>query len=175
MQNIDKVLRQTCENVIDQCACRVLLPWFSSHVVSSPSRTTTATSLSLNSGPGQSSSLSSTPPYLPPRQTEALFRESCTREFHIVLVKMKLYLDFPVGEGEGVDGGTAGIGMMGVLVRHVRGRVVEGYRESLDAVVRQSQRVEEEEESPFMDVSTLGKILDEVVDEVEVGGGWRDC
>jgi len=88
---------------------------------------------------------------------------------------MKLYLDFPVGEGEGVDGGTAGIGMMGVLVRHVRGRVVEGYRESLDAVVRQSQRVEEEEGSPFMDVSTLGKILDEVVDEVEVGGGWRDC
>jgi len=79
-----------------------------------------------------------------------------------------LYLDFSVG------GGGAGIGTRGVLVRRVRERVVEGYREFLDAV-GQSQVVkkeeEEEEGNEFMGVDVLGRMLSEVVEEVEGGTG----
>jgi len=79
-----------------------------------------------------------------------------------------LYLDFSVG------GGGAGIGTRGVLVRRVRERVVEGYREFLDAV-GQSQVVkkeEEEEGNEFMGVDVLGRMLSEVVEEVERGIGY---
>jgi len=79
-----------------------------------------------------------------------------------------LYLDFSVG------GGGAGIGTRGVLVRRVRERVVEGYREFLDAV-GQSQVVkkeEEEEGNEFMGVDVLGRMLSEVVEEVEGGIGY---
>jgi len=79
-----------------------------------------------------------------------------------------LYLDFSVG------GGGAGIGTRGVLVRRIRERVVEGYREFLDAV-GQSQVVkkeEEEEGNEFMGVDVLGRMLSEVVEEVEGGIGY---
>jgi len=79
-----------------------------------------------------------------------------------------LYLDFSVG------GGGAGIGTRGVLVRRVRERVVEGYREFLDAV-GQSQVVkkeEEEEGNEFMGVDVLGRMLSEVVEEIERGIGY---
>jgi len=78
-----------------------------------------------------------------------------------------LYLDFSVG------GGGAGIGTRGVLVRRVRERVVEGYREFLDAV-GQSQVVkkEEEEGNEFMGVDVLGRMLSEIVEEAEGGTGY---
>lgn len=163
MQGIDQVFRKTCENVIDHGArvvCQVLLPWGSVPVVASSSTTTGTT---LNSSSGQPSSA----PRLPPQQTETLFRESCTREFRNVIGKIKLYLDFSVG------GGGAGIGTRGVLVRRVRERVVEGYREFLDAV-GQSQVVkkEEEEGNEFMGVDVLGRMLSEIVEEAEGGTGY---
>jgi len=52
--------------------------------------------------------------------------------------------------------------------------VVEGYREFLDAV-GQSQVVkkeEEEEGNEFMGVDVLGRMLSEVVEEVERGIGY---
>ena len=171
-QNIDQVLRKTCENVIYQCTnltCRALTPWLSSPVISSS--TTPSSAPFATSSPGPSSSSST--PRLPPQQTEALFRESCTHEFRNILVKMRLYVDSPVGRG--VDDGITSIGTIGVLVHHVRERVVEGYREFLDSVASQSQSSSRGEElggegGQFMGVVTLGKILGEVIDEVEAGG-----
>ena len=167
MQGIDQVFRKTCENVIDHGArvvCQVLLPWGSVPVAASSPSSSTTTGTTLNSSSGQPSLT----PRLPPQQTETLFRESCTREFRDVIGKIKLYLDFSVG------GGGAGIGTRGVLVRRVRERVVEGYREFLDAV-GQSQVVkkeeEEEEGNEFMGVDVLGRMLSEVVEEVEGGTG----
>ena len=144
--------------------CQVLLPWSSMPLVASSPSSSTTTGTTLNSNSGQPLSV----PRLPSRQTETLFRESCTREFRNVIGKIKLYLDFSVG------GGGAGIGTRGVLVRRVRERVVEGYREFLDAV-GQSQVVkkeEEEEGNEFMGVDVLGRMLSEVVEEVERGIGY---
>ena len=144
--------------------CQVLLPWSSMPLVASSPSSSTTTGTTLNSNSGQPLSA----PRLPSRQTETLLRESCTREFRNVIGKIKLYLDFSVG------GGGAGIGTRGVLVRRIRERVVEGYREFLDAV-GQSQVVkkeEEEEGNEFMGVDVLGRMLSEVVEEVEGGIGY---
>lgn len=86
---------------------------------------------------------------------------------------MRLYVDSPVGRG--VDDGITSIGTIGVLVHHVRERVVEGYREFLDSVASQSQSSTRGEElgaegGQFMGVVALGKILGEIIDEVEAGG-----
>lgn len=169
MQGIDQVLRKTCENVIEhgvRVVCQVLLPWVSLPVASSSSSTTTGTA-ALNPGSGP-------PLSAPPRQAETLFRESCTREFRNVVGKIKLYLDFSVG------GGGTGIGTRGVLVRHVRERVVECYREFLDAVgqsqvvkvKKEEEEGKEEGEGEFMGVGVLGRMLSEVVEQVEGGVGY---
>ena len=171
MQGIDQVVRKTCENVIDHGArvvCQVLLPWVSLPVASPSSSSSSSSTLNPGSGPPLSA------PRLPPHQTETLFRESCTREFQNVVGKIKLYLDFSAG-GDGTGGGGASMGTRDVLVRRVRERVVEGYREFLDAAVGQSQVVKKEEgegeENEFMGVGVLGRMLSEAVEEVEGGIG----
>lgn len=155
--------------MIDECVhvvCRVLLPWVSLPCSSTTTTTTGTTGPSLSgnagSGSGSGSGQLLSVPRLPPRQTDTLFHESCRREFREVLVKMKLYLDF--SGGEGVGGGGRGR-MMGVLVRRVRERVVEGYRGFLDVVLHGE---EEEEEGMFMGVGVLGRMLDEVIEDVGV-------
>jgi hypothetical protein len=78
---------------------------------------------------------------------------------------MRLYLDSPAG---GVGPG----GTVGVLVHHVRERVVEGYREFLDAVDDQQAKEEEgaEGQKGLLGVVKFGEVLSEVISEVDAGG-----
>lgn len=82
---------------------------------------------------------------------------------------MKMYLDSErtsLGDGSG----TAG-----VLVHHVRERVVEGYREFLDVVANadgNDKGEEGEEVGGLMGVVRLGEMLSEVIDEVDAGGEY---
>lgn len=69
---------------------------------------------------------------------------------------MKLYLD---SREAGAGGGT-----VGVLVHHVRERVVEGYREFLDAAANDHKSGQEEGEGELMGVVKLGEVLSEVID-----------
>ncbi|KAF5357255.1 hypothetical protein D9756_006491 [Leucocoprinus leucothites] len=167
--NIDQALRKACENVIYECTnltCRVLTPWIS------PSSITTTPTNPSQAAPGPGPSSSSSTQRLPPQQTDALFHQSCINDLRNALVKMRLYLDSPAGRGlGGMSGGTVGI-----LVHHVRERVVEGYREFLDAVTLQSRsskqgegREEEAGSEGLMGVPKLGEVLGEIIDEVEGG------
>lgn len=71
--------------------------------------------------------------------------------------------------GSHIGGG----GTVGVLVHHVRERVVEAYREFLDgtsqAAVAAPEGEGEEDTSELMGVVKLGIVLSEVLDEVEAG------
>ncbi|KXN91833.1 Conserved oligomeric Golgi complex subunit 3 [Leucoagaricus sp. SymC.cos] len=165
--NIDQGLRKTCENVIYECtniACRVLAPWLSSTSSSTLPSSSTATSPNPTSTPKSGPSTSAN--QIPPLQADKLFHESCTRDLRNALVKMKMYLDSPTG---GIGTG----GTVGVLVHHVRERVVEGYREFLDAVSAAGQTREtsgEESVGGLLGVVKLGEVLSEVIDEVDAGG-----
>lgn len=70
--------------------------------------------------------------------------------------------------GSHIGGG----GTVGVLVHHVRERVVEAYREFLDGTSQAAAAEEgegEEDTSELMGVVKLGIVLSEVLDEVEAG------
>ncbi len=79
---------------------------------------------------------------------------------------MKLYLSSSGDTTAGVGSGT-----VGVLVHHVRERVVEGYREFLDAVAMGEGQEENKAEGldELMGVVGLGEVLSSVIDEVEAG------
>lgn len=76
---------------------------------------------------------------------------------------MRLYLDSP-SEGAGA-GGT-----VGVLVHHIRERIVEGYREFLDAVGDQPTVGEGGRQEELMGVIKLGEVLSEMINEVDTSG-----
>ncbi|KAF9445796.1 hypothetical protein P691DRAFT_805193 [Macrolepiota fuliginosa MF-IS2] len=165
--NIDQALRKTCENIIFECTnivCRVISPWLSSSTVSTMASSLNPATTSPPA-PGPSTSAGSRPS---PKQVDALFRESCTRDLHNVLAKMKLYLD---SEDAGV--GVVGGGTVGVLVHHVRERIMEGYREFLDAVESENVRDEGQAEGGdgdgLMGVIKLGEVLSRVIDGVDTG------
>lgn len=81
---------------------------------------------------------------------------------------MKLYLNSSGDTTAGVGSGT-----VGVLVHHVRERVVEGYREFLDAVAASGNQEEHQVEGgldDLMGVVRLGELLSSVINEVDAGG-----
>ncbi|XP_006463266.1 hypothetical protein AGABI2DRAFT_207960 [Agaricus bisporus var. bisporus H97] len=177
--NIDQALRKTCENIIFECtqvACRVLVPWLSTSstfisISSTASHSlTNSTTTDATGARSQQPSSSSTSTRLSPKRTDQLFYESCTRDLRNAFAKIRLYLD---SDGVSFVGShNGGGGTVGVLVHHVRERVVEAYREFLDGASQAVAAPEgegEEDTSELMGVVKLGIVLSEVLDEVEVG------
>lgn len=169
IQTIDQALRKACESVIHECttvACQALTPWLSPSSSSIPPLASPPIATPNTPSIGPSSTPTVKRP--PPKQTDQLFQESCKRDLHGAIVKMKLYLNSSGDNTVGVGSGTAG-----VLVHHVRERVVEGYREFLDAVAADGHQEENQAEDGLdglMGVVGLGEVLGSIIEEVDASG-----
>jgi len=167
IQKIDQALRKACESIIFECtqfACRILLPWLPpSYTFVSSSFTEATTAVTASSGSSSASTR------LPPERTDQLFYESCTRDLRNAFAKIRLYLD-----SDGINlGGNGSGGTVGVLVHHVRERVVEAYQEFLNSTSNAAIVAEErggDDAGELMGVVKLGVVLSEVLNEVEDSG-----